>query len=37
MRTVRRLLRVEFVADMAFVSGMALMTTICLFITYAIS
>jgi hypothetical protein len=37
MRAVRRLLRLEFVADMAFIGGMALMTTICLFITYAIS
>jgi hypothetical protein len=37
MRGVRRMLRLEFVADMAFVSGMALMTSICMFITYAIS
>jgi hypothetical protein len=27
----------EFAADVAFVTGMALMTGICLFITYAIS
>ena len=36
-RGVRRLERLEFVADVAFVAGMALMTGICLFITYAIN
>ena len=37
VRGVRRLERLEFAADVAFVMGMALMTGICLFITYAIS
>ena len=37
VRGVRRLERLEFAADVAFVTGMALMTGICLFITYAIS
>jgi hypothetical protein len=33
----RRLQRLEFAADIAFVTGMGLMTGICVFITYAIS
>jgi hypothetical protein len=36
-RGVKRLARLEFAADLAFVTGMALMTAICMFITYAIS
>jgi hypothetical protein len=36
-RGVRRLNRLEFLADITFVTGMALMAGICLFITYAIS
>lgn len=36
-RGLRRLERLEFLADITFVAGMALMTGICLFITYAIS
>ena len=37
VRGVRRLERLEFAADVAFVTGMTLMAGICLFITYAIS
>jgi hypothetical protein len=37
VRAVRRLERLEFIADVAFIAGMGLMTGICLFITYAIS
>src|ERR1700733_3868945 len=36
-RGVRRLERLEFTADVAFLLGKGLMTGICLFITYAIS
>jgi hypothetical protein len=36
-RGVRRLERLELIADVTFVMGMGLMTGICLFITYAIS
>jgi hypothetical protein len=37
VRGLRRLERLEFIADVTFVAGMALMTGLCLLITYAIS
>lgn len=35
--TVRRLARLERIADAAFISAMAMLTAICIYITYAIS